>query len=414
MTRSFKLFHRILILLVAIALTPVVGQGQSQVRKTQQFSSVYYQYPMQFFRNGFKSMIELNMNERYNLGFQLNSMYTYNPFFFNQPGNAGGGGINLEITPNYYADNSFKVLYKNYIGNYSQSFHGYYAGITAQTGLVRESYYSSLGQFFPKTFVINAYRYNRFSLIVGRQWTLYNQGVVDVNMGVGFNKMKQDAEMEFTAFAPFNIHPNSAFFTMEIGFGIGQITTDQSLPRKPRLSDSLILDHALLLDVNAILNSGIEINLFSGNKKKHLWRTAVRVRNLKSDGLNITEADSFNSIMAGIQYRHYPHANSYRNGVYFAGGYAYEHSTAYFRRSTGTLDGNRHFVKKVLYDPHHLDMTIGFTTIISHKFILDAYVSNILTISKGRGGVDFPRINDATGFRTELGIKMGVARFRRK
>ena len=46
--------------------------------------------------------------------------------------------------------------------------------------------------------------------------------------------------------------------------------------------------------------------------------------------------------------------------------------------------------------------------------MLEAYVSNILTLSKGRGGVDYPRINDATGFRTELGVKMGVARFRRK
>ena len=58
------------------------------------------------------------------------------------------------------------------------------------------------------------------------------------------------------------------FFTMELAFGIGKISFDQSLPRKPRLRDSLILDHALLLDVNAIINSGIELNLIHGNKKK--------------------------------------------------------------------------------------------------------------------------------------------------
>jgi|GEM_PF-2756276 hypothetical protein len=414
MTGSVKFFYRICILFVLVQLITVSGQAQAQVRKTQQFSSVYYQYPVQYLRNGMKSMVELNMDEKYNIGFQLNSIYTYNPFFYNAPGNAGGGGINVEITPNYYAENSIKFLFKNYIGNYSQSFHGYYAGLTAQTGLVRETYYSSLGQFFPKSFVFNSYRYNRFSFVMGRQWTLYNQGVVDLNMGVGFNKIDSDAEMEFTALGPFHVEKNSAYFTMELGFGIGKISFDQSLPRKPRLRDSLVLDHALLLDVNAIINSGIEVNLIHRNHDKHVWRNYVRVRNLKIQGLNITEADSFNSLLIGMQYRHYPYASRYRNGVYFAAGYAYEHGVAYFNQTVGTQDNQTETVKKVHYDPHHLDMTIGFTTIVQHKFMLEAYLSNILTLSKGRGGVDYPRINDATGFRTELGIKMGVARFRRK
>jgi len=333
---------------------------------------------------------------------------------YNTPGNADGSGINVQITPNYYTNNSFKLLYKNYVGNYAQSFNGYYVGVTAQTGLVRESYYSSLGPFFPQTFVVNAYRYNRFCLIFGRQWTMYNEGVVDVNLGVGFNKMNENAESEYTAMPPFHVHKNAAFFTSEIAFGIGKKTVDQSLPRKPKLRDSLILDHALLLDVNAILNSGIELSLLHGNHKKHLWQSFVRVRNLKVQGLNITDADSFNSIMGGLRFRHYPYATRYRNGVYVAGGYAYEHSIAYFERTRVTQDGDEKFVKSVLYDPHHFDVTIGFTTILNHKLVVEAYVANILTLSKGRGKVDFPRINDATGFRTELGVKMGVARFRRK
>ena len=94
-------------------------------------------------------MVELNMDEKYNIGFQLNSIYTYNPFFLNAPGNAGGWRNNVEITPNYYAENSIKFLFKNYIGNYSQSFHGYYAGLTAQTGLVRETYLQQLRAIFP-------------------------------------------------------------------------------------------------------------------------------------------------------------------------------------------------------------------------------------------------------------------------
>ena len=115
-----------------------------------------------------------------------------------------------------------------------------------------------------------------------------------------------------------------------------------------------------------------------------------------------------------MQFRHYPYASSYRNGVFLAAGYAYEHGVAYFSETINTQDNQTDIVKKVIYDPHHIDMTIGFSTILDHKFMLEAYVSNILTLSKGRGGVDYPRINDATGFRTELGVKMGVARFRRK
>lgn len=358
-------------------------------------------------------MIELNMNEKFNLAVQLNSIYTYNPVFLHSPGNGGGNGIDVVITPNYYINNGVKVAFKNYITNYSRSFHGYYTGISVQTGLVRESYYSSLGQFFPKSFVYNSYKYNRYAFMVGRQWTLYNQGVVDFNIGVGFNKMDNDAEMKFTAVGPFHIHKNTAFFSTELAFGIGHITMDQSLPRKPRLRDSLVLDHALLLDINAVLNSGIEVNLLHRNRKNHLWRNYVRVRNLKTDGINITASDSFHSVMVGMQYRHYPNSSPYRNGVYFGYGYGYEHSVAYFSKLIGPQDDKTELVKKVHYDPHHIDVTVGFTTILIHKFMLDAYVSNILTLSKGRGAENFPRVNDATGFRTEVGFKMGIARFRR-
>ncbi|MFT5513773.1 MAG: hypothetical protein ACI8SE_002183 [Bacteroidia bacterium] len=411
MTLRTKYVCLLCTLLLGLSLN---SKAQTLVRKTQQFSSVYYQYPVQFLRNGFKSGVEFNMNEKFNLGIQLNGTYSYNPIFFNSPGNQDGVGIDLVITPNYYMDNNVKIAFKNYITNYSHSFHGFYAGLSLQTGLVRESYYSSLGQFFPKTFVVNAYRYNRYAFMVGRQWTLYNQGVIDFNIGVGFNKMDQSAEMKFTALPPFHIHKNAAFFSSELAFGIGRITMDQSLPRKPRLSDSLILDHALLLDFNAVMNSGIELNLLHHNNGNHLWRNYVRVRNLKSIGLNITEADSFHSVMVGMQYRHYPTSSRYRNGVYFGYGYSYEHSIGYFSKLVGNHGEQTEVLKKVIYDPHHLDVTIGFTTIISHKFILDAYVSNILTLSKRRGAESFPRINDATGFRTEVGFKMGVARFRRK
>lgn len=360
-------------------------------------------------------MIELNMNEQFNLGFQVNSKYSYNPFFYDSPGNSGGSGIDVQITPNYFSDNSFKLIFKNYISNYSYSFHGYYLGLSAQTGLVRESYFSTLGPGFPSYFLSNSYKYSRFALTAGRQWTVYNQGVVDLNVGVGFNKMDNDAVMKYTAVPPFHIHKNTAFFTTELAFGIGNPTSDQTLPSKPRLRDSLVLVDALTLDFNAILNAGIEVNYYHSNLKKRLWRNYVRVRNLNHSSINITEADSFRSIMVGVQYRHYPTSTTYRNGVYFGYGYSYEHSVAYFDDRIKVSDDKfEDFVRKVYYDPHNFDITVGFTTIINHRFILDGYLSNILTLSKGRGGEHYPRVNDATGFRTELGFKMGAARFRRK
>jgi hypothetical protein len=403
-----------LCLSIAAMLPCQVVSGQSLIRKTQQFSSVYYQYPVQFFRNGFKSGIEFNMDERFNLGVHVNGIFSYYPNFYHSAGNGDGTGINVIITPNSYTDNSIKVVFKNYVYRYSQSFHGFYLGLSAQTGLVRESYYSTLGPHFPQIFKTNNYKYNRFAFHAGRQWTLYNQGVIDCNIGVGFNNMDFDDEMKFTAIDPFIIHKNSAFFTTELAFGIGKPTMDQSLPRKPRLRDSLELDHALLLDFNAILNSGIELNYYHSNHKKRLWRNYVRVRNLRSDGINITQADSFHSLMVGIQYRVYPTSTRFRNGVYYGYGYNYEHGVAYFHNRTQIDNEPVDVVKKVLYDPHNFDITIGFTTILGHKYILDGYVSNILTLSKGRGSSEFSRINEATGFRTELGFKMGIARFRRR
>lgn len=401
--------------MVVVMCLSLSSKGQLPIRKTQQFSKVYYQYPNQYFRNGVKSMVEYNMNEKFNLGFQVSSAYTYFPLFYNSPGNGGGGGINVQIDPNYFNDNSLKLCFKNYITNYSHSFHGYYLGVSAQTGLVRESYFSTLGPGFPRYFLFNSYRYNRFAFTLGRQWTLYNEGVVDFNLGVGFNKMDNDAVMKFTALSPFHIHKNTAFFMTELAFGIGTKTVDQTLPNKPRLRDSLRLDEALLIDFNAILNAGIELNLYHSNVNKRMLRNYVRVRNSKPGGINITEADSFTSIMVGMQYRHYPMATDYRNGVYFGYGYSYEHSNAFYNDKLQLSDMSFvDVVKRVQYDPHNFDVTVGFTTIVGHRYILDGYVSNILTISKGQGAKEFPRINDATGFRTELGFKMGIARFKRK
>ena len=84
---------------------------------------------------------------------------------------------------------------------------------------------------------------------------------------------------------------------------------------------------------------------------KHVWRNFVRVRNLQIQGLNITEADSFNSIMVGMQFRHYPYASSYRNGVFLAAGYAYEHGVAYFSETVNTQDNQTDIVKKVHLRP---------------------------------------------------------------
>ncbi len=397
-------------MLLVLAFSGFVAFGQKgNVRKVQQFSRVYYQYPMQFLRNGIKSMVEFNMDERYILGVQVQSSYSFYPLFYDEPGTSTGGGLSVNIYPNYFVDNNIKLVYKNYVGNYGYSFHGYYVGLFAQRGNVREAFQSQLAANFRKTLITNNYKYNRFGIITGRQWTLYNVGVLDFNIGLGYNQMDMNAERQYTPVAPFDIKQNSAYFTSNIALGIGKWTEDQRLPKLPTLKDSLILNYGLLLDFNAIINSGIELNILHHNRKKHLLRNYLRIRRFSDDGINITSADSFNSVMIGMQYRHYPTASLYRSGVYFAGGYAYEHSNYVFNES---FDGES--TKKIQFDPHTLDFTVGFTTIIDHRFMLDFYVSNMLTLSKGKGKETYPRINDATGFRSEVGFKLGLAKFFKK
>lgn len=401
---------------LVFALTSVASSAQNPIYKTQQFSAVYFHYPMQFFRNGAKSGIEVNMKDKYVLGIQYQNTFSFFPQFYNEPGSNGGGtgGINVNIIENYKSESNVKLLFKNYVGKYAYSFHGPYLAVFAEMGVGRESYYTQLAPNFPKNLITNNYKHRRVGVLFGKHWTLFNQGVLDVNFGVGFNALKGTSEMKYTAVPPFGILPNSPYFVSGIGLGIGKISKDMSLPRKPRLQDSLELDYALTLDLNAILHSGIEGNLYFGNRKKHLWRTYARYRSSRNMVIKFTAADSFVSYMAGFQYRYYPTTSRYRNGMYMGLGYSIEHATNYFnevqeRDGVFTTQQN-----KREYTPNNFDFTLGFTTIIGHRYILDAYLSNILTLSKGVNSAPYGRINEATGIRTELGVKFGIARFRKK
>lgn len=401
-----------LFVLVWIASFNAKAQSDKGVRLTQQFSYVYYQYPIQFLRNGVKFGIDLNMNERFVLGIESQSSYTYYPLFYDEPHN-GGGGINVITTPNFLADNNFKLTFKNYIGEYSSSFHGKYVGVYILNGIYRESFFSQLAKGFGTNLREHKDKYTRIGFVFGQQKTLFNQGVIDAYCGLGYNKANTE-DRHFTPVTPFNILDNSAYFVAGLGIGIGNPAIDQTLPKRPRLRDSLVLDHAMLLDFNAILNSGIEFNLYHHNFKKHLWRNYVRFRDNRVTAIDITQVDSLRSLMVGVQYRHYLMADQFRNGTYIGFGYSYEHSVAYVSSSETVDFVTTKTTDKIYYDPHNLDVTVGFTTILAHRYILDGYVSNILTLSKGRGGVTYPRINDATGFRTELGFKFGAAKFKRR
>jgi len=403
-----KIRRRIKYAVVVLLITLCVNESLAQrpIRPTQPFSMVYYHMPFQFFRNGTKSKLELNINDRFVLSLQNKSIFTYNPFFYIQPG-SDQPTVKTVVQDNYILNQSFRFGFKNYLGNYSQTFHGYFVEPYLETGAGRESFYSSLGPGFGKELLLNTFRYRRVGIMVGRQYTLYDQGVVDVGCGIGYNQMIS-GERRYTH-SGFNTPDNSAYATFTVAFGIGRIEEQRKLPRKPTLIDSLALNHALLIDGNAIIHGGIQLDWLTKNQGNGMWHFYGRYRRTANAPIKISEADSAQSLMLGAEYRYYPYANSYRNGMYLGLGYAYEHSRAYF---PGNESGDPPVV--ALFDPHHFATTIGMTTTLNHILMLDVYLSNILTLSKAGAGKLYGRINDATGVRTELGVKFGLARFRRK
>ena len=390
--------------------------AQARIPRTQIFSEVYYQYPAQFFRNGVKSGFEFNVNDRYVLGVRFQNTLTYFPTFFDPPDLSNGiSSFQVDVTENYKTEGNMELSFKNYIGRRGYSFHGTYVSLFAQTGLGRETYYTQIAPGFPKNYQVNSYRFNRIGVLFGQDITLFNQGVWDVNFGVGYTHLAEGHEVLYTAVPPFTRFDNAPYFVMNMGFGIGKPKYDQRLPRKPALRDSLELDYALTLDLNAIVQNGVELSGYFGNRDKRLLRAYGRYRTNRSGGINISSADSFQSYLLGFEYRYYPTASAFRNGMYLGAGYAYEHAMNVFRWNEFTPDGEfLEFEKMEHYDPHHLNLTLGFTTILQYQYMVEAYISNILTISKGNNGGEFGRVGEATGLRTVAGVKFGLARFRGK
>ncbi len=407
--KNHEILKYLLILLIScIQLTASAQKVSTPL--VQPFTTVFYAYPLQVFADGWKYGVDFNMKNRYVLGFQVSKAFSLNPKFHSQPGNSDGSGIDVLITPNYISENNLKFLFKNYIGGYANTFHGTYLGAFYEHGFGSESYYTQLARNFPQTYVWNAYRHQRVGMMLGKHWTVFNAGVVDVNIGVGYNRMLKNTEVIMPRVAPFAVPQNSAYFVSNIGFGLGKRENLVQLPRKPRLSDSLELHYAVTVDLNAAFHSGMEMNLYGLNRKKSLMRFFVRVRNSSSSIINVTSADSFSSVSFGAQYRYYPYASTFRSGIYLGTGYQYEHAKNTFaNRENQAWAGGTY-----LYDIHAMDFTMGVTTIIGYRYIIDTYVSNVLTLSKPVNSAPYGRLSEASGLRTVVGIKFGMARFRRK
>lgn len=396
-------------LLSCICLT-TSAQTKTSAPLIQPFKSVVYAYPFQVFSDGWKYGVDFNIRDRFILGFQAQKTFNLHPKFHSEPGSNDGTGINVLITPNYKSENNLKFLFKNYIGSYANSFHGTYLGAFYEHGFGTESYYTQLARNFPQTYVWNSYKHQRVGMIVGKHWTVFNVGVVDLNVGLGYNRMLNNSEIVMPRVPPFSIRENSPYFVANLGLGVGQKNGLVQLPRKPRLSDSLAMHYAITLDLNAVLHSGMEMNFYGFNRGKSMMRFFARVRNNASSIINVTSADSFRSVMGGVQYRYYPYADLFRNGIYMGTGYQYEHAQNTFRnRENQSWAGGTY-----LYDIHAVDLTMGVTTVIGYRYLIDAYVSHMLTLSKPVNSAPYARMSEASGMRTVVGLKFGIARFRRR
>ncbi|MCB9263311.1 MAG: hypothetical protein H6607_13130 [Flavobacteriales bacterium] len=368
---------------------------------TQNFSTAIYKYPIMFFANGGKTGIDFNVRDKYMFGFEITNINTHNPVFYKLITEKSGTSIGIEATPDLVVERRLKINYKNFIGKYSTSFHGVYMSPFVEMGSGAEIIRTTLGKGFGSNLTTNVFSYRRFGLCFGKQATVFNKGVVDLNVGIGFNKFRNSSSR--LLYNKLEGQKNNTYLIASLGLGLGIPKGTVEMIRKPRSEDSLIFNYGLTLSLNQILQSGFQLDFYTKNKNKSLWNFHALYRSNANTIVNLSWAEEFESYGGGLQYRLYPAANLYRNGLYYGIGYDFEKSKATMVNNKDTIVGQ--------YFPHQFSTSIGFTTILNDVYLIDLYVSGILTLSKSAYTI-YPRPNEASGVRTEMGIKFGIAQFK--
>lgn len=327
--------------------------------------------------------------------------FSHFPRFYNL--DKGFNNLGVDFIPNYLNDASFGVAIKTPVGRNGNLFHGFYFTAFLESGRGWESYWTQLATIFPRSHNINTYSYAKYGIGFGRQWTLFNSSVLDMNFGLGYFDMSGDNEKVYILPGIFEQGEDQAYFFGSLGLGIG----DHS---HTKTKDKLALRYGITLDINAILKNSIEAGLLFGNSGKSLWHAHLRYGTREEGQINVTSATSFSNVYAGLQYRHYPGSTLKKEGLYFAGDFTTGHARAEIRKRE---DDMRWVTHKVLYDPQRITFSMGFTKHLNSIYLIDGYISNAYTFSPGSAAKFYAHPDEATGITTYIGIKLGFLKMKR-
>lgn len=382
-------------------LLPLSGVGQSEEKRDiSSFEYVIYQYPFQYFYSSFKLGIDVNVNNRLIIGAYTKRAFSYAPRFYSLIDEDNPLGV--DYIPNYIDDAQLGVVVKSFVGKNATIFHGYYLMTYVETGSGWESYYTQSSAFLPKTLNTNGYKYQKFGVGFGRYWTLFNQSVLDINLGIGFYDFNSDVKRSYELPGIFEQLEDQPYLFATCAFGIGKRELEPVVEK-----DYLQFKYGLTLDFNAMLKNSMEAGLLFHPTKKGLWHVFARYGNLDKFNPSVTRAVKFQTYSAGLQFRMYPYGGVKKDGVYFAWGLASGHTEAesQFFKSNGEWVKTRH-----IYDPQHLMFSMGFTTYLVNQYLLEGYISNTYTVSPGKSGKFYPHPDEATGIQTIIGLKFGMVR----
>jgi hypothetical protein len=362
------------------------------------FKKVLYQHPFQFFQSGFKIAVDFNIKDRMIVNVYGRHIFSNFPRFYTL--DEDDNGLGIEFIPDYLNDANLGMMIKNSVGKNGSIYNGFYFMTFIESGRGWESYWTRLASFFPKIRHVNTYNYRKFGVGFGRQWTVFNSSVIDVNFGFGFYDMSGEAKRVYRPFPIFDQPEDQAYVFGSLAMGIGNKS-------KKRISSNWRLVHGITFDFNAVLKNSIEPGILFGNSTKGLWHVHMRYGSHEFGEINVTDAETFTNVAIGAQYRYYPTADLRKEGLYFAGGYTSSHTKAtILEKEHGANPTRRNFV----YDPQRISFTMGFTTYLNNRYLLGGYISNNYTFSPGRTSKVYIHPDEATGIHTMIGLKLGFVK----
>jgi len=329
------------------------------------------------------------------------NMFSHFPRFYAL--DKGFDNLGVDFIPNYLNDANIGISLKTPVGRNGVVFHGYYFMTFIESGRGWESYWTQLASIFPRSYNLNTYNYAKYGIGFGRQWTLFNSSVVDINFGLGYFDMSGEGEKVYLLPAIFEQGEDQAYVFASLGLGIGDHA-------QSKVKDDQALIYGITLDINAILKNSIEAGLLFGNSGNSLWHAHLRYGTREEGQINVTSATKFNNFYAGIQYRNYPGSTEKKEGLYFAGDFTTGHARAEIRKRE---DDMRWVTHKVLYDPQRITFSMGFTKHLNSLYLIDGYISNAYTFSPGSTTKYYAHPDEATGITTYIGIKLGFLKMKK-